>query len=107
MVFRKSSRHALQLLTIERSECSLEARRFDDRAKPLDVAGNVIAFCLQLRRFGRVHSAADPHTVERDMEVQASALMLGETATGKHRGNVRFQGRLVFRKTRVSVDSVQ
>ena len=66
----------------------------------------MLADRVQLLRLRRVHAAADPDLVGRDVEIHAGAFVLGQTALRKDRGDVRLVGSLVFGEARVAVDAI-
>src|SRR5262249_25859742 len=103
----KSARDTLQLFAAQAADNLAKRWCFDDGAELLDVAEDMLAHRLELRRFGRVHPAANPDPARRDLEVQTGALMLWQPSTGKNRGNVRLERPLVVGETRVPIDPVE
>src|SRR5437773_1608980 len=107
MIFRKAARHARELLAFEPAvERPLELRRLDDGAEVTEVGGDLLAYFMELRRLGRIHAAANPDAVERDMEIHAGSAALAELAMPEARGDIRLVRLFVLRKADVAVNAV-
>ena len=96
-----------QLFTAERFEPShkcLSARQCPDLRPRV---GDVLADLHEMRRFRRVHAAANPHPCRRDLEIEPGALMPVQSSPRKARRDVRLERRLVGAEARVAVDSIE
>src|SRR5215831_6651468 len=67
----------------------------------------MLADGLKLSALRCIHSPAGPGPQGRDLEVEAGALVLGETPRGKYRCDMSLEGRLVFGEAGVSIDAIQ
>src|SRR5580765_4025774 len=106
MIPREAARDAQQPFALEAAVEPLECRCLDDRAEPPEVRRYLLAYRVQLRRFRRVHPAADPGTLGRHVKVEAGPHALRELPMPEARGDMGLVRLLVFREPRVAIDAV-